>query len=73
MLVRLPVGDEFPIRHGHIDADVEMVTALMVLVLLLDHDPAAHDMVAILVQFFSAFPDLGLHGLRSFEIAKCDL
>jgi hypothetical protein len=73
MLTGFTTGDQLFSRYRDIDAYMIQVTLLVVLMMRLNHDTAAHDLIVKLVELFCLFPNIRLHLRGGIHMAKGDL
>jgi hypothetical protein len=78
VFVRLPVmmlaaDDDVLAGNGKVDADMEEVALVLVLMVKFDCDFATDDVVAELLQFRRFFADSRLYGVGVWKAAKRDL
>jgi len=71
--VGLAICNELGARHGHVHRDVKVLALPVVLVPLLDHNPAAHDAIVEPVELLRVAAHLGFKRGRMLEIAERDL
>ncbi len=71
--ITLAADDDLIFRYRDVEAYV-IEFALVVMVMPgLDDDPAAHYVVAELVEPFGPFTDVGFNGIGGFHVAQCNL
>jgi hypothetical protein len=73
IFVMVAVDHDLIPRHADVDAYVEGLALMLVLVRHFDHDPARHDGLEESLEFLGLVADMRLNRIGMFDVTKSDL
>ena len=72
LVVVIPTDNDMTVRHLNIEANLVEIAVVLMVMLRLDRDPAAGNIVTMLFEFFCLFADTGLNRFGVRDAVKSD-